>query len=96
MSGWVADYLGARNFIEPQFACGAAGFANGHGWCDETLGERMDEASALQVSDPGAANRAWGEIEHQLVDAAVQAPATNPLRTNAVSDRVGNVQIHSQ
>ena len=96
LSGWIADYLGARNFIEPQFACGEAGFANGHGWCDETLNERMDEASALQVTDPGAANRAWGEMEHQLVDAAVQAPITNPLRTHAVSDRVENVQVHLQ
>jgi len=96
LSGWIADYLGARNFIEPQFACGEAGFANGHGWCDETLNDRMDEASALQVTDPGAANRAWGEIEHQLVDAGVQAPITNPLRTHAVSDRVENVQVHLQ
>jgi peptide/nickel transport system substrate-binding protein len=96
MSGWAADYLGARNFIEPQFACGAAGFTNGQGWCDETLSERMDEASALQFSDPGAANRAWAEIEHQLVDAAVQAPITNPLLTHAVSDRAGNVQVHPQ
>ena len=49
---------GARNFIEAQFACGEAGFANGHGWCDGTLDDRMDEAAALQVTDPGAANRA--------------------------------------
>ena len=96
LSGWASDYLGARNFIEPQFACGRAGFANGHGWCDETLSERMDEASALQLSDPGAANRAWAQIEHQLVDAAVQAPITNPLTTHAVSDRAENVQVHPQ
>jgi YVTN family beta-propeller protein len=96
MSGWFADYLGARNFIEPQFACGEAGFANGQGWCDATLEDRMDEAAALQVTDPGAANRAWGEIEHQLVDAAVQAPITNPLVTHAVSDRAENVQVHPQ
>jgi ABC-type transport system substrate-binding protein len=56
----------------------------------------MDEAAALQVTDPGAANRAWGEIEHQLVDAAVQAPITNPLFTHAVSDRAGNVQLNPQ
>jgi ABC-type transport system substrate-binding protein len=56
----------------------------------------MDEASALQTTDPGAANRAWAEIDHQLVDAAVQAPITNPLQTLAVSDRVENAQIHPQ
>jgi peptide/nickel transport system substrate-binding protein len=96
LSGWLPDFPGARNFIEPQFACGEAGYANGHGWCDETLSGRMDEASALQLTDPGAANRAWAEIEHQLVDAAVQAPITNPLTTHAVSDRVENVQVHLQ
>ena len=96
ISGWFADYLGARNFIEPQFACGEAGFANGQGWCDGTLDDRMNEAAALQVTDPGAANRAWAEIEHQLVDAAVQAPITNPLLTHAVSDRAENVQVHPQ
>jgi hypothetical protein len=52
MSGWLRDCQGARNFIEPQFACGEAGFANRQGWCDPTLEERMDEASALQVTDP--------------------------------------------
>ena len=36
------------------------------------------------------------EIEHQLVDAAVQAPITNPLLTHAVSDRAENVQVHPQ
>jgi peptide/nickel transport system substrate-binding protein len=96
MSGWIADYLGARNFIEPQFGCGEAGFANAFGWCDETLDDRMAEAATLQVTDPGGANRAWAEIEHQLVEAAIQAPITNPLTTHAVSERVENVQIHPQ
>ena len=50
----------------------------------------------VAVPDPGAANRAWAEIEHQLVDAAVQAPITNPLLTHAVSDRAENVQVHPQ
>jgi len=96
MSGWIADYLGARNFVEPQFGCGETVFANAYGWCDETLEDRMAEASTLQVSDPGEANRAWAEIEHQLVEAAVQTAVTNPLYTHAVSERVENVQIHPQ
>ena len=93
-SGWGADYFGARNFIEPQFGCGQTGFANPFGWCDPTLEERIDEAGSLQATDPGAANRAWAEIEHQIVEAAVQAPIANPLTTHAVSDRAENAQIH--
>jgi peptide/nickel transport system substrate-binding protein len=92
--GWAADYFGARNFIEPQFGCGKTGFANAFGWCDPTLAERIDEAAFLQATDPGAASRAWAEIEHQLVEDAVQAPITNPLTTHAVSDRAENAQIH--
>ncbi len=93
-SGWFPDYFAARNFIEPQFACGQSGFANGFGWCDPSLEGRIEEAAALQATDPGAANRAWADIEHQLVEAAVQAPIANPLTTHTVSDRAENAQIH--
>ncbi|HET8525808.1 MAG TPA: ABC transporter substrate-binding protein [Actinomycetota bacterium] len=93
-SGWAADYFAARNFIEPQFGCAETGFANPFGWCDPTLEGKINEAGSLQATDPGAANRAWVDIEHQLVEAAIQAPVANPLTTHAVSDRAENVQIH--
>jgi peptide/nickel transport system substrate-binding protein len=96
MSGWQSDYPGAANFIEPQFACGAAGFGNPSGWCSKTLDAEIDRALALSTTDPGAANRAWTEIEHQLVEDAAQAPITNPVTTQAVSARVGNVQVNPQ
>lgn len=44
----------------------------------------------------GLANRAWTEIEHDLVEQSVMAPLTNPVTTHAVSDRVGNVQVNPQ
>jgi ABC-type transport system substrate-binding protein len=56
----------------------------------------MDEALQLQVSDPGAANHAWTDIEHQLVEEAAQAPLTNPVFTQVVSARTENVQVHPQ
>jgi peptide/nickel transport system substrate-binding protein len=96
MSGWVADYPGAGNFIDPQFACGERGFANPSGWCDEALDQQIDEALLLYTTDPGAANRAWTEIEHGLVEDAAMAPVTNPVTTHAVSARVENVQVHPQ
>jgi ABC-type transport system substrate-binding protein/class 3 adenylate cyclase len=94
LSGWFADYPGASNFIDAQFSCG--GFANTSGYCSRRLDARMDKALGLQATDPGAANRAWTQIEHQLVEEAAQAPLTNPISTNAVSARVGNVQVHPQ
>jgi ABC-type transport system substrate-binding protein len=96
MSGWIADYPGAGNWIEPQFACGERGFGNPSGWCDEALDRQIDEALLLYTTDPGAANRAWAEIEHGLVEEAAMAPVTNPVTTHAVSARVENVQVHPQ
>jgi len=96
MSGWIADYPGAGNWIAPQFACGERGFGNPSGWCDEALDRQIDEALLLYTTDPGAANRAWAEIEHGLVEEAAMAPVTNPVTTHAVSARVENVQVHPQ
>jgi YVTN family beta-propeller protein len=96
LTGWLPDYPAAGNFIEPQFACGERGFGNPSGWCSETLDAQMDEALLLLTSDPGAANRAWIDIEHGLVEEAALAPVTNPVTTHAVSARVENVQLHPQ
>ena len=96
MNGWISDYLGAGNFVEPQYSCGDAGFANTSGWCSEALEEQMDEALLLTITDRGAANRAWAEIDHDLVDDGALAALTNPIFTTAVSDRVENVQVHPQ
>ena len=56
----------------------------------------MDEALLLTTTDRGAANRAWAEIDHDLVDDGALAALTNPIFTTAVSDRVENVQVHPQ
>jgi peptide/nickel transport system substrate-binding protein len=94
LNGWAQDYPGASNFIQPLFSCG--GFYNIYGLCHESLDARIDEALRLYATDPGASTRAWTDIEHQLVDDAVMAPLTNPVSTNAVSARTGNVQVHPQ
>jgi peptide/nickel transport system substrate-binding protein len=94
LSGWIQDYPGAGNFIDPQFSCG--GFANTTGLCSESLDAQIDDALRLYATDPGASNRAWTDIEHQLVEDAVWAPLTNPVSTNAISARTENVQVHSQ
>ena len=94
LSGWGTDYLRASDFIESNFRCGAG--ANASGLCDKRLDARIEEAKQLQLTDPAAANAEWIEIEHGLVEDAVWAPITNPVATNAFSDRVGNVQYHLQ
>ncbi len=96
LSGWTSDYPGAGNWIAPQFSCDPMGIGNSSGWCSKTLDAQIDAALRLGQSDPGAASRAWTEIEHKLVDGAAQATLTNPVITRAVSARTENVQLHPQ
>jgi peptide/nickel transport system substrate-binding protein len=92
--GWGSDYLGAGDFIQTQFRCGAG--ANASNLCSRSLDRRMERAKELQRTDPGAAIAAWTEIEHDLVEAGVWAAVTNPVATDVFSARVGNAQIHPQ
>jgi YVTN family beta-propeller protein len=92
--GWSPDYPRAGNFIEPQFRCAAS--ANASGLCSKSLDAQIDEAKRLQATDPGASNRAWTAIEHQLVKDAVWAPTMNPLSAYAFSARTENRQVHPQ
>jgi YVTN family beta-propeller protein len=94
LSGWAPDYPFASNFVDIQFGCGAPG--NSSGYCSRSLDAEMTRARRLQTTDPGAATRAWTEIEHQLVEEGAQAPLTNPVTTYAVSARTENVQINPQ
>ena len=55
-----------------------------------------EEDRTLQASDPAAANSAWIEIEHQLVEDAIWVPLTNHADTYAFSARTENVQVHPQ
>lgn len=91
-AGWLPDVLTATNYIETQFGCDSP--SNAFGVCDRALERMMDEATHLQTSDPGAANRKWAEADRRLVEEAMLAPLTNGLVAYPVSDRVGNVQIH--
>jgi peptide/nickel transport system substrate-binding protein len=92
--GWISSYPGAGDFIPPQFTCGAG--ANASGWCDERLDAAIDDALRLQATDPAAANAAWVEIDHRLVEDAVWAPLANLGSTYAISARTENVQVHPQ
>jgi peptide/nickel transport system substrate-binding protein len=92
--GWISDFPRAVDYIEPQFTCG--GDANASGLCDEDLDRRIEEAKALQATDPAAANRAWIAIEHGLVEDAIWAPIANPVSAYAFSARAENIQVHPQ
>jgi peptide/nickel transport system substrate-binding protein len=92
LGGWITDYPRAADFLDSSFRCGAGANASGH--CDERLDRRLEEVQRLQATDPARANQTWTEIEHDLVDQALWAPLSNPVFASAISDRVGNEQIH--
>ncbi|MGZ8646806.1 MAG: ABC transporter substrate-binding protein [Actinomycetota bacterium] len=94
LSGWGSNYPGAGGFIDDDLRCGRPD--NASGMCTESLRAQIEEAQHLQATDPAAANRAWIEIEHRLVESAVWVPLTNPVSASAISDRVENVQVHPQ
>ena len=90
--GWIPTFPSASDYFPPLFTCGSD--ANATGVCDEALDVQIEEARTLQATDPAAANQAWTEIEHQLVEDAVWVPLANPVTTYALSADVGNVQVN--
>ena len=92
--GWGTDYLGAGDFLESQFRCESS--VNASNLCSRSLDRRMERAKELQRTDPSAANAAWSEIEHDLVEAGIWAPVTNLVSSHVFSARVGNAQVHPQ
>ncbi len=95
LAGWIPDYpAAAGGFLNDGFLCGEPGTAAA--LCVESVRTRIDQAQQLQAADPAAANRAWIEIEHEIVEDAILVPLTNPVTAYVFSDRPENVQIHPQ
>ena len=94
LGGWATTYSGAGGFIDDEFRCERP--SNASGLCTSSFEEKITEAQRLEATDPAAANQAWIEIEHQLVEDAVWAPLINPVSTYAISARMENVQVHPQ
>ena len=98
LGGWVSNYPTASDFINPKDLCSrpSRGWGNYSGFCSESLNAMFEDALRLQATDPAAANSAWTELDHQLVEEAIVAPVDNPVSTYAFSARVENVQVHPQ
>jgi YVTN family beta-propeller protein len=90
MFGWIPDFPIASDFYEAVVACGAA--LNLSRYCNSGLDQRAATATALMATDPGAALRAWTEIDRTISDEALVVPFVNPIFSTFVSARVGNYQ----
>jgi ABC-type oligopeptide transport system substrate-binding subunit len=90
MYGWVPDFPRASNFYDALVSCGAVG--NLSQYCNRRLDQRAATATALEATDPGAALRAWTEIDRTISGEAPVVPVVNPIFSTFVSARVGNYQ----
>jgi YVTN family beta-propeller protein len=88
--GWQADYPSAATWIPPQYGCAG----NQSGFCDGRVDREIENAIALQASDPAAANDAWARIDQTLTDRAPFVHLFSGQLPYFVSERVGNYQYH--
>ena len=98
---WYQDYPAASDFLNILFGCssfteGSDSSVNIAGFCDKEIDAKMQEALALGVTDPAAANKMWAEIDKAVTDKAPAAALFTPKHLDFVSKRLGNFQFNSQ
>ena len=79
LSGWATDYLGCGQLHRA--AVPVRGRLERIGLLQRPSRRRIGEAKQLQVTDPAAANAAWIEIEHQLVEGGGLGTPHEPARS---------------
>lgn len=90
LSAWVIDYLAPSTFFD-QLRCGSPDPAR---FCDPAIDRQMNEALALQATDPAAADELWAKIDRALTDQAAWIGYATPRKVNFLGSRVGNFQFH--
>jgi peptide/nickel transport system substrate-binding protein len=100
-SGWLADYLSASGFIEPQLSCRSSmlkskQFSNTARFCDPAIDARSRDAERTELTDPAAAAEKWAAIDRAITDRAPYVVFANPVGIDIFSKRVGNYQRHPQ
>ena len=90
LQGWGADFPLASNFYNSILACDSG--SNFGEYCDRQLDQRAARATALEATDPGAALRAWTQIDQIVSDQAPIVPTVNRFERTFVSARVGDFQ----
>jgi peptide/nickel transport system substrate-binding protein len=96
LSHWRSDYPSPYGLLDGLLGCDAFvpesdASPNISGFCDRTVVEPlMDQAEALGVTKPRAAERLWQQVDRKVTDLAVWLPLVNPLEVDLVSARVGN------
>jgi YVTN family beta-propeller protein len=87
---WFFGIPSSVDFLPPLAGC--HGSWNLAQLCDPRIDAQIRRASALDATDPPAANQLWGTIDREVVDTGAYVPYTNPVNTYLTSASVGNYQ----
>jgi peptide/nickel transport system substrate-binding protein len=99
---WFQDYPAASDFLKVLLNCsnfhkGSANSINISGLCDKAIDSQQATAEKLELTNPTAANKLWGQIDKTIMTTeAPWVPLFNPKLVDFVSKRVGNYQFSLQ
>jgi peptide/nickel transport system substrate-binding protein len=85
-----------EHFTCPDFPVAPDSYGNYAAFCDPEIDALALRAYELYATDRSAANHAWAEIDHLIVDQSPAVAVFNPTGQVFVSQRVGNVQLSPQ
>ncbi|MGZ4430871.1 MAG: ABC transporter substrate-binding protein [Gaiellales bacterium] len=100
-SAWYQDYPAPSDFLNVLLGCGSIhpgsdASPNIAEFCDKSIQAKMDQASAMGVTDPAGANKLWAEVDHEVTDQAPWVDLYNPKQIDFLSKRVGGYQWNPQ
>jgi peptide/nickel transport system substrate-binding protein len=90
VTGWAIDYPAPSTFLD-QLRCGSLDPSR---FCEPAIDRQMDQALALQATDPAAADELWATIDRAITDEAPWIGYATPASVRFLSDRAGNFQHH--
>jgi peptide/nickel transport system substrate-binding protein len=100
LGGWVADIPTASDFFVPTLSCSSsdqhpAGTGNFAKFCDPQVDQLVDNARAVQPTDPATARKLWAQADRLVTGQAPWVPILNLRGSVFLSARVGNYQDSS-
>jgi len=102
VSQWYQDYPAASDFLNVLLSCAnfhpaSDNSINISGYCNKSISAKMQQAEALELTNPTQANTMWGAIDQQIMTTdAPWVPLFNPKLTDFVSKGTGNYQFSKQ
>ena len=100
-SAWYQDYPTPSDFLNVLLGCGSIhpssdASPNIAEFCDQKIQAQMTRASTLGVTDLTAANKLWGQVDHEITDLAPWVDLYNPKQIDFLSSRVKGYQWNPQ